>query len=53
MIVAIEYEPVTNPHCGYYYKHMVTLEKIDGDWRIKGNVPYIGTMPRANSFEGE
>ena len=45
-IVAIEYEPVTSPHCGYYYKHMITLEKVDNEWRHKGEIPYIGAIPR-------
>lgn len=53
-IAAIEYEPVTSPHSGYYYKHMITLEKVDGVWQPKGEVPYIGTISRQdNNIEGE
>lgn len=46
MITAIKYEPVTYPHNGYYYKHMIILEKIDGKWKPKEEVPYIGTIPK-------
>ena len=47
-IAAIEYEPVTTPHCGYYYKHMITLEKVDDKWRPRGDIPYIGTLERSS-----
>lgn len=52
-IAAIECEPVTSPHCGYYYKHMITLEKVDGEWKPKGEIPYIGTISRIKNQEGE
>ena len=33
---------------------MITLEKVGGEWKPKGEVPYIGTIPRQeNNFEGE
>lgn len=45
MIAAIECEPVTTPNCGFYYKHMISLEKVDDKWQIKDKVPYIGVLP--------
>lgn len=49
MIAAIYYEPVTEPHCGLFYKHMTALVKVDGKWRLKDSIPLIGTLPRKMS----
>ena len=31
-IAVIQYEPVAEPHNGYYYKHMIELEKVNDEW---------------------
>lgn len=44
-ITAVEYEQVTRPHNGYYYKHLAEMTKVDGNWKV-GEVHYIGSAPR-------
>lgn len=42
-ITSIKYELCTNPHNGYYYKHMVECEKTKDGWRIVELPEFIGT----------
>ena len=42
-IAGIYYECSTNPHNGYYYKHMVEYEKTDSGWKLIEEPALIGT----------
>ena len=42
-IAGIHYEYSTKPHNGYYYKHMVGYEKINGVWKFITPPTLIGT----------
>lgn len=43
-ITGVEYEPVTKPHNGWYYKHLVEYErKEDGSWGLIHEPNWIGT----------
>lgn len=45
-ITGVHYEYSTDPHNGYYYKHMVEYEKVDGRWRFVSPPVLIGTKRR-------
>ena len=42
-IAGIHYEQTTNPHNGYYYKHMVEYEKTADGWKFVTPPKLIGT----------
>ena len=46
-ITGIHYEYSTEPHNGYYYKHMVEYEKKDGRWGFINPPRLIGTRKRS------
>lgn len=46
-IPAIEYEPCTKPHNGYYYKHMCEYERTpENTWKLVNPIIPIGTVER-------
>lgn len=45
-ITCIQYERVTNPHNGHYYKHMLECVKTETGWTYIKPPAWIGTQPR-------